>query len=103
MANSGIPAGRAALQSALALITLHGRIAAVEESAARQAGLQCPTFPDPAALARNSDLLMVFGGDGTILRAVRAPSLWPLAGARASRSNPPRSTMSSSATALFPV
>ena len=71
VANCGIPAGRAALQRALALITRHGRIAATEESAARQAGLKCPTFPNAAALARHSDLLMVFGGDGTILRAVR--------------------------------
>ena len=71
LANCGLPAGQAALQRALALITRHGRIAATEESAARQAGLQCPTFPNAAALARHSDLLMVFGGDGTILRAAR--------------------------------
>jgi NAD+ kinase len=43
----------------------------MEESAARLAGLKCPVFPDPTALARHSDLLLVFGGDGTILRAVR--------------------------------
>jgi len=71
LANCGLPAGQAALQSALALITRHGRIAATEECAARQAGLQCPTFPNAAALARHCDLLMVFGGDGTILRAAR--------------------------------
>ncbi len=71
MANGGIPAGRTALRRALALIARQGRIAAAEENVARQAGLHCPTFPNPAALARHSDLLMVFGGDGTILRAVR--------------------------------
>ena len=71
MANCGLPAGRAALRRALALITRHGRLAATEQSAACQAGLKCPAFPNAAALARHSDLLMVFGGDGTILRAVR--------------------------------
>jgi NAD+ kinase len=71
VANCDIPAGRAALHNALSLITSHRRVAAVEESVARQAGLHCLTFPDAAALARHSDLLMVFGGDGTILRAVR--------------------------------
>ena len=71
LANCGIPAGRAALRRALALITRHGRSAATEESAACQATLKCPTFPNPAALARHCDLLMAFGGDGTILRAVR--------------------------------
>ena len=71
MANCDSPVGRAALRRALALITGHGRIAATEESAVRQAGLKCPAFPGISALARHTDLLMVFGGDGTILRAVR--------------------------------
>jgi NAD+ kinase len=70
-ANCDNPAGRAALRRVLALIQRQGRIAALEEAAARQAGLKCPVFPNAAALARNSDLLMVLGGDGTILRAVR--------------------------------
>lgn len=71
LANCDKPSGRAALRRALALISRHGRIAATEESAAHHAGLKCLTFPNAAALARHSDLLMVFGGDGTILRAVR--------------------------------
>jgi NAD+ kinase len=79
VANCGLPAGRAALQRALALITRHGRIAATEESAACQAALKCPAYPNVAALARHSDLLMVFGGDGTILRAVRESGGGPTA------------------------
>jgi NAD+ kinase len=71
IANCDKPASRAALRHAAALITRAGRIAATDECAARQAGLKCPAFPDSAALARQSDLLLVFGGDGTILRAVR--------------------------------
>jgi NAD+ kinase len=35
------------------------------------AGLNCETFADPAALARKTDLLLVFGGDGTMLRMIR--------------------------------
>ena len=71
MANAAKPDGRAALRRAAALITRAGRVAAAEEGAARLAGLKCPVFPDATALARHSDLLLVFGGDGTILRAVR--------------------------------
>jgi len=70
-ANDAKPASRAALRRAVALITRHGRVAAAEASAARQAGLKCPVFASVAELARQSDLLLVFGGDGTILRAVR--------------------------------
>jgi len=71
VANAAKPASRAALRRAVALITRQGRIAATEESAARQAGLKCPTFANATELARHSDVLLVFGGDGTILRAVR--------------------------------
>jgi NAD+ kinase len=71
VANASKPDGCAALRRAAALLVRHGCIAAVEESAAQQAGLKCPVFPSAAALARHSDLLLVFGGDGTILRAVR--------------------------------
>lgn len=36
---------------------------------AKWAGLKCKVYPNVAALARNVDLLLVFGGDGTMLRA----------------------------------
>ena len=71
MANDAKPAGCDALRRAAALITRQGRVAAAEESSARQAGLKCSVFSNVAELAGHSDLLLVFGGDGTILRAVR--------------------------------
>jgi NAD+ kinase len=69
--NDAKPASHDALRRAVALITRQGRVAAAEEGSARQAGLKCPSFSSVAELARHSDLLLVFGGDGTILRAVR--------------------------------
>lgn len=71
LANCAKSASRAAVKRALALITRSGRFAAMEECAARFAGLKCPAFPNAAALARQVDLLLVFGGDGTMLGAVR--------------------------------
>lgn len=71
VANCAKSASRAAIKRALALITRSGRVAAMEVSAARLAGVKCPVFPSPAALARQCDLVLVFGGDGTLLRAVR--------------------------------
>ncbi len=48
----------------------------------QRAGRQAVLDGDPAALARNSDLLLVIGGDGTMLRAARdiAGSTTPLLG-----------------------
>jgi NAD+ kinase len=47
-----------------------------------RAGRKVAINPDPAALAREVDLLLVFGGDGTMLRAARdiAGSATPLLG-----------------------
>lgn len=47
-----------------------------------RAGRKVASNPDPAALAREVDLLLVFGGDGTMLRAARdiAGSATPLLG-----------------------
>jgi NAD+ kinase len=55
---------------AAALISRAGRAVIAEEQTARMAGLRCATFSDPAALAREASLLLVFGGDGTMLRVV---------------------------------
>ncbi len=45
----------------------------VFSDAATQAGarIKCTVFPDSASLAREVDLLLVFGGDGTMLRVAR--------------------------------
>ena len=53
------------------LIQRAGRDLACDADTARSFGLKCPTLPDAAALARQSDLLLVFGGDGTMLRVAR--------------------------------
>jgi NAD+ kinase len=71
LANFEKPSSRAVVREAAARITRAGRVAAAEIQTARMAGLKCQTFADPAALARQSDLLLVFGGDGTMLRMIR--------------------------------
>jgi len=65
-----MPSSGAAVRQAAALIARAGRIVAAENQTARMAGLKCESFPDAAALARQTDLLLVFGGDGTMLRVV---------------------------------
>jgi len=70
IANFDKPASRAVVLRAAALIARSGRVVLAEQQTARMAGLSCAVFPDPAALAREAGLLLVFGGDGTMLRAV---------------------------------
>jgi NAD+ kinase len=53
------------------LIRRAGRQAFADASTARFAKLKCPTQPDTATLARTADLLLVFGGDGTMLHTAR--------------------------------
>ena len=71
VANGAKLDSRAAIKRALALIARDGRTAAMQAENARQVGVKCPVFPTAAALAQHCDLLLVFGGDGTMLRAVR--------------------------------
>jgi NAD+ kinase len=71
LANFEKPSSRAVVREAAQRITRAGRVVAAEIQTAREAGLKCETFADPAALARQCDLLLVFGGDGTMLRVVR--------------------------------
>ncbi|MDB6056797.1 MAG: ppnK [Verrucomicrobiales bacterium] len=70
IANSDKPASRVALQRAISLITKAGHQAATDEASASFAKVKCETHPDFAALAKAVDVLLVFGGDGTILRVV---------------------------------
>lgn len=70
IANFDKAAGREVVSRAAALITRAKRTVIAEFKTAGLAGLRCPTFTSPVALAREADLLLVFGGDGTMLRAV---------------------------------
>ncbi|HWD18725.1 MAG TPA: NAD(+)/NADH kinase [Verrucomicrobiae bacterium] len=58
-------------QRAARLIQRAGRAVCADEATARLAGLKCETFPDTGAVAQAADVLLVFGGDGTMLRVVR--------------------------------
>jgi len=53
------------------LIQRAGRRIMCEEQTARLARLKAVTRPDAASLAREVDLLLVFGGDGTMLHVAR--------------------------------
>lgn len=59
------------VREAVRLIRLAGLEYCCEQETARLAGLGGATAPDAGTLARAVDLLLVFGGDGTILRAAR--------------------------------
>lgn len=71
IANPDKAASRALLKKAAHFIRRGGREVLAETAAAQLAGLRCPTCPDAATLARQADLLLVFGGDGTMLRVAR--------------------------------
>jgi NAD+ kinase len=71
IANSEKPASRALAQKAARLIANAGREVFSDAITHEIARLDLPSHPDVASLARAVDLLLVFGGDGTMLRAVR--------------------------------
>jgi NAD+ kinase len=71
IANFEKSSSRRVVVEAAALITRANRIVVAEQETARMAGLKCEVFPNAAALARQVDLLLVFGGDGTMLGVVR--------------------------------
>jgi NAD+ kinase len=62
---------RSVVKTAARLIANGGREALTDEPSARMANLKTGVVRDAAALARESDLLLVFGGDGTMLRVAR--------------------------------
>jgi len=71
LANYEKSSSRAIVRQAAERITGAGRTVAADHQTASLAGLKCATYADPAALARETDLLLVFGGDGTMLRMIR--------------------------------
>lgn len=76
---------RALIQCAARLIQRSRRKLLCDAATAQLAGLKCTSFADTAALAREVDLLLVFGGDGTMLRVARdvAGSQTPILGVNA--------------------
>ena len=62
---------RAAVQKAAALIAEAGRSVTSDKATADLAGLKVPVSPDARLLRRQADLILVFGGDGTMLRVAR--------------------------------
>jgi NAD+ kinase len=80
--NSEKAAGFGAVSQAARLISGAGRKLYSDPVTARLAKLKATLCPDAALLAREVDLLLVFGGDGTILRVARqiAGSRTPLLG-----------------------
>lgn len=71
-----------AVTRAAQLIRAAGRKIFTDAATANLLGKRAISHPDAAALAREVDLLLVFGGDGTLLRAAReiAGSQTPLLG-----------------------
>jgi NAD+ kinase len=70
------------LRKAARLIRQAGREVCTEAVTARLAAVEAEVFENPAELARHVDLLLVFGGDGTLLRVARqiAGSQTPMLG-----------------------
>lgn len=69
--NPDKPAFRAVIRQAARLVARSRRAVWTDTATAEFTGLRCHTAADAAALTRKVDLLLVFGGDGTILRAAR--------------------------------
>lgn len=76
VANSGkIPSGPL-VRKAAALIRASKRTVLTDIATAELAGLKAPTLRDAATLTGEVDLLIVFGGDGTMLRVARDIAGW---------------------------
>jgi NAD+ kinase len=84
LANSSKTSSRALVQSTARLVQRSGRKLFCDAATAQLAGLKCEAFSTTAQLAEKVDLLLVFGGDGTMLRVARdaAGSPTPILGVK---------------------
>jgi NAD+ kinase len=80
--NAEKSASAASVRAAARLIQRSGRKIVCDDVTAQLAKLKCESIPRIAALAREVDLLVVFGGDGTMLHTARqiAGSKTPMLG-----------------------
>ncbi len=87
VANTEKPESRPLLAEAARLLTDHGIEAMADSATIRMSGLRLRRFRNTGAVAEAADLLLVFGGDGTILRVAReiAGSCTPLLGIHVGR------------------
>lgn len=87
IANSEKPASRTVARTAAALISTTRREVCCDSVTARMLGQDANVFATAAALARAVDLLLVFGGDGSMLRVVRETdgALTPILGVNVGR------------------
>jgi NAD+ kinase len=69
--NADKPACARVVTRAAKLLAAAGRQVLAEATTGRHARLHAKLCPDAATLAREVDLLLVFGGDGTMLRVAR--------------------------------
>ena len=71
IANADKATCRPLLRKAIGLIRASGRVALADAATGTVAGVTLETAPNIGALTRGCDLLIVFGGDGTMLRVAR--------------------------------
>ena len=85
IANSEKVSCRNLVREAAELIRKSHRTVLTDIATATLAEIEVPTYPAAAAVAKEADLLMVFGGDGTMLRIAReiAGSRTPMLGINA--------------------
>ena len=69
--NAEKPAAAARVRTAAQLLYRAGRKVFCDAVTAQHARLKCGVFADIASLARAVDLLIIFGGDGTMLQVAR--------------------------------
>jgi NAD+ kinase len=72
VANVAKVSSRRLLEQAIGLVRRSGRSVCADAETAQVFRLRCPKVQGIAGLARATDLLMVFGGDGTMLSVARA-------------------------------